>query len=107
MNSRRSFLRLLGFGAVAAPVVALIPQTKAAPLLDGGSHTHTVTPSDSAHTHTISGPYVTGPRYDYYIFEDGVWRFDKEFRLSDWRDWRQAWTKVSDDDSGRFWMLAA
>jgi hypothetical protein len=80
MNSRRSFLRILGLSAVAAPVVAKAVQAEAVPVnaisindrpwrvlaaqCCDGSHTHTYSGSaDPSHTHTISSDSDDMRRY--------------------------------------------
>jgi len=66
MNNRRSFLKMLGLGAVAAPVVAKAAQAEAIPVPAvkindgpwrslGADHSHTFsTAPASLHTHTMS-----------------------------------------------------
>lgn len=69
MNSRRSFLRMLGLGAVIAPVVAKAVQAEiSAPIVgapvrirrpaafnvSSGAHTHNFTTYDPGHTHSFT-----------------------------------------------------
>jgi hypothetical protein len=84
MTSRRSFLRVLGIGAAAAPAAFVAAKAVAHEgaglggrdnmgpaggyLISGscGSHTHTITTwRDSGHTHSISvpGSWVPGPQW--------------------------------------------